>query len=91
MAADIAFLAMDIDYQGRGDLNPYLINTYINRSGDHDLLGVLEFYKCYRAYVRGKVESFRLDDPNIPGEEKRETLKRAQKYFDLAHHYSQRF
>jgi aminoglycoside phosphotransferase family enzyme len=91
VAADIAFLAMDIDYQGRGDLNPYLINTYINRSGDHDLLGVLEFYKCYRAYVRGKVESFRLDDPNIPGEEKRETLKRAQKYFDLAHHYSQRF
>jgi aminoglycoside phosphotransferase family enzyme len=91
VAADIAFLAMDIDYQGRGDLNPYLINTYIDRSGDRDLLGILDFYKCYRAYVRGKVESFRLDDPNIPEEEKKEALKRAQKYFNLAHRYSQRF
>ncbi len=91
VAADIAFLAMDIDYQGREDLNSYLINTYIDRSGDHDLPGILDFYKCYRAYVRGKVESFRLDDPNIPEEEKKEALKRAQKYFDLAHRYSQMF
>jgi aminoglycoside phosphotransferase family enzyme len=91
VAADIAFLAMDIDYQGRGDLNPYLINTYISGSGDCDLPGILDFYMCYRAYVRGKVESFRLDDPNIPEEEKKKALKKAQKYFDLAHRYSQRF
>jgi aminoglycoside phosphotransferase family enzyme len=37
------------------------------------------------------VESFRLDDPHIPEEEKKEALKRAQKYFGLAHRYSQRF
>ena len=91
VAADIAFLAMDIDYQGREDLNPYLINTYIEGSGDLDLPEILDFYKCYRAYVRGKVESFRLDDPTIPEEEKQNALKRAQKYFDLAHRYSQRF
>jgi hypothetical protein len=36
---------------------------------------VLDFYKCYRAYVRGKVESFRLDDPHIPEGEKKEALK----------------
>lgn len=91
VAADIAFLAMDLDYQGRADLALPLIRTYMDESGDSDIPDILDFYKCYRAYVRGKVESFRLDDPNIPQEEKMEARKRARRYFDLAHRYSQRF
>jgi aminoglycoside phosphotransferase family enzyme len=91
VAADIAFLAMDLDYHGREDLSEHLIGAYVGESGDHELTGVLDFYKCYRAYVRGKVESFRLDDPHIPEREKKEALKRAQKYFGLAHRYAQRF
>lgn len=55
------------------------------------MVEVLDFYKCYRAYVRGKVESFRLDDLNIPGVQKKEALERAKKYFDLAHRYTGRF
>src|SRR4030042_5610411 len=91
MAADIAFLAMDLDYHGRQDLSEHLIRAFIGESGDHELVEVLDFYKCYRSYVRGKVESFRLDDPNIPEREKIQALKRAQKYFNLAHSYAQRF
>jgi aminoglycoside phosphotransferase family enzyme len=91
VAADLAFLAMDLDYHERGDLNKPLISTYVKKSGDQDLMKVLDFYKCYRAYVRGKVESFRLDDPNIPEREKKEALKRAQKYFSLAHRYAKGF
>jgi len=91
VAADIAFLAMDLDYHGREDLSEHLIRAYIGESGDYELMGVLDFYKCYRAYVRGKVESFRLDDPNIPEKEKEEALKRAQKYFNLSYRYAQRF
>ena len=87
-AADIAFLAMDLDYQGREDLSEHLIGTYIERSGDLDLVKVLNFYKCYRAYVRGKVESFRLDDPNIPEGEKRSALQRAREYFNLSRRYA---
>jgi aminoglycoside phosphotransferase family enzyme len=90
VAADIAFLAMDLDYHGREDLSEHLIQAYIEKSGDQELLSMLDFYKCYRAYVRGKVESFRLDDPNIPKKEKKEALKRAQKYFDLAGRYTQK-
>ncbi len=71
VAADIAFLAMDLDYHGRQDLSEHLIRAYVGESGDHGLIEVLDFYKCYRAYVRGKVESFRLDDPHIPEGEKR--------------------
>jgi aminoglycoside phosphotransferase family enzyme len=91
VAADIAFLAMDLDYHGRQDLGEHLIRAFIGESGDQELAEVLDFYKCYRAYVRGKVESFRLDDPHIPEEEKKEALKRAQKYFNLAYRYAQRF
>ncbi len=90
-AADIAFLAMDLDYHEKEDLSEHLIQTYIQKSDDQDLMKVLHFYKCYRAYVRGKVESFRLDDPNIPEKEKKEALKRAQKYFSLSHRYALRF
>jgi len=91
VAADIAFLAMDLDYHGRQDLSAHLIHAFVGESGDHGLMEVLDFYKCYRAYVRGKVESFRLDDLQIPEAEKKGALKRAQKYFDLAHRYAQRF
>src|SRR4030066_2135199 len=91
VAADIAFLAMDLDYHNREDLSEHLIRAYIGESGDHELMEVLDFYKCYRAYVRGKVESFRLDDPHIPEEDKKGALKRAQEYFSLAHRYTQRF
>jgi len=91
VAADIAFLAMDLDYRGREDLSERLIQAYIRKSADRGVLDVLDFYKCYRAYVRGKVESFRLDDPNIPEHEKIEARKRAEKYFDLSFRYAQRF
>ena len=91
VAADIAFLAMDLDYHGRQDLSQHLTRAFIGESGDHALMEVLDFYKCYRAYVRGKVESFRLDDPNIPKGQKAEALKRAQNYFGLAHDYARRF
>jgi aminoglycoside phosphotransferase family enzyme len=91
VAADIAFLAMDLDYHGREDLGEHLIGAYVGESGDHELMEVLDFYKCYRAYVRGKVESFRLDDPNIPEREKKEATKRAREYFNLARRYAQRF
>jgi aminoglycoside phosphotransferase family enzyme len=90
VSADIAFLAMDLDYHGRQDLSEHLIRAFIGESGDQELIEVLDFYKCYRAYVRGKVESFRLDDLHIPEGEKKEAQKRAQKYFSLAHRYAQR-
>jgi len=91
VAADIGFLAMDLDSREREDLSEHLVHQYIEKSGDQDLLKVLDFYKCYRAYVRGKVESFRLDDPNISGREKEGAKRRARKYFGLALHYSEKF
>jgi len=90
VSADIAFVAMDLDYRGRSDLGRHLVNRYVNRSGDKGIYLVLDFYLCYRAYVRGKVESFRLDDPHTQKEEKQKALSRAVRYFKLSQRYARR-
>jgi aminoglycoside phosphotransferase family enzyme len=87
VASEIAFLAMDLDRYQQAALSQHLVNTYVELSNDEGLLKLLNFYKCYRAYVRGKVESFELDDPYIPGEEKAKVLTDAQGYFQLAESY----
>ncbi len=84
VASEIAFLAMDLDRYQRADLSQHLVNTYVKLSHDEELLKLLNFYKCYRAYVRGKVESFKLDDPYISKEEKTKVLAVAKSYFELA-------
>ena len=87
VASEIAFLAMDLDHYGRSDLSKDFVNYYVKLSHDNDLLKILPFYKCYRAYVRGKVESFKLDDPYIPEDEKARVVDVAGKYFKLAESY----
>jgi len=87
VASEIAFLAMDLDRYRQAGLSRHLVNTYVGLSHDEELLKLLDFYKCYRAYVRGKVESFKLDDPYIPEAEKAKVLTTARGYFQLAKSY----
>ncbi len=89
VAADIAFLAMDLDHYGRQDLSENFINAYVNISGDKELLKLLNFYKCYRAYVRGKVNCFQYDDKHISAEEKEKIAANARSYFKLAETYTE--
>ena len=86
-AADIAFLAMDLDYYGRRDYSDKLMEFYVEHSGDREVMEMLTFYKIYRAYVRGKVTSFKLDDPSISEEEKKKATATAKRYFELAYSY----
>ncbi|UCG10438.1 MAG: AAA family ATPase [Dehalococcoidia bacterium] len=85
VASEVAFLAMDLDHYGRADLSRSFVKTYVAQSRDSELLRLLNFYKCYRAYVRGKVACFQLDDPYI--KEKEPVRETARSYFDLAHAY----
>ena len=88
VASDVAFLSMDLEFQNKPRLSDYLIKHYIAFSKDKSLSSVLPFYKCYRAYVRGKVISFKLDDSNISLHEKDVSIKEAQAYFKLAAEYA---
>jgi aminoglycoside phosphotransferase family enzyme/predicted kinase len=86
-ANDIAFLAMDLDHQGRPDLSRYLINRMADALSDRGLLRVIAFYKCYRAYVRGKVETLQSLGVH-PFQAKERSRINAQRYFRLALQYA---
>lgn len=86
-AADIAFLLMDLDYHRKNSFSTTLLDEYLAATGDQGLSAVLDFYKIYRAVVRGKVESFRLNDPNIPAEDRKTAGEKARLYFRLARGY----
>jgi len=88
VAADIAFLAMDLDFKERTDLSYFFVERYVEYSGDQELMKLLPFYKCYRAYVRGKVVSFKIKDPSVGSEEKSAATKEAKAYFKLALAYA---
>ena len=89
-AADVAFLLMDLDYHGRHDLAEEVIRVYREASGDSVMGELLDFYKIYRAFVRGKVESFRLNDGGIDLHERELARARAVRYFRLARGYIER-
>ena len=87
VASELAFLAMDLDRHQQAGLSRRLVDTYAGMSHDEGLLSLLDFYKCYRAYVRGKVEGFKLDDSLISQSEKTKALESARTYFRLAESY----
>jgi aminoglycoside phosphotransferase family enzyme/predicted kinase len=88
VAGEVAFLAMDLDARGRPDLGYYFSECYQRRTADNGLFTLLPFYRCYRAYVRGKVLSFRLDEPEFSEEQRGIAATRAANYFNLARRYA---
>ncbi|TAM72159.1 bifunctional aminoglycoside phosphotransferase/ATP-binding protein [Mycobacterium sp.] len=85
LASEVAFLAMDLEYHGRADLAWGFVDSYVRASGDDGLLRLLDFYICYRAYVRGKVRSLRLEQTEQgSGAEGHELIAESRAYFDLA-------
>ncbi len=88
VAAEVAFLTMDLDFNGYPKQAEFFVKSYLQYAKDTDLPHLLNFYRCYYAYVRGKVISFRLDQKDIPADERAEITKTAGRYFDLAYQYA---
>ncbi|MGB6067077.1 MAG: AAA family ATPase [Desulfomonilaceae bacterium] len=83
-AADLAFLLMDLDFQGYPAFADQIGLRYADTSHDGEILRLLGFYKSYRAFVRGKVEAFILDDPEMSSAEKETARQVAKDYFQLS-------
>lgn len=88
VANDAAFLAMDLDYEGRPDLARYFASQMAAALEDDGMPRLMDFYKCYRAYVRGKVESLHSGAHAAPEEERKAATERARRYFRLALQYA---
>jgi aminoglycoside phosphotransferase family enzyme len=85
--ADIAFLLMDLEYHGGEAFSKTLWDLYRKPAGEGEVDLLLTFYKVYRAFVRGKVDSFQIDDETIGPDKKEEAIQRAKRYFELARSY----
>jgi hypothetical protein len=88
VAADLAYLAMDLDLLGRADLRAHLVASYSAVSEDCDLERMLCFFQCYRACVRGKIALLALAEPEIPEQDREEHRSTAAAAFDLALSYT---
>jgi len=88
VASDVAFLAMDLDFHGLNSLSRRFIDRFRLASEDDGLMEVLNFYKCYRAYVRGKIGLFTAYSPEVDPQTKETSLAQAKKYFSLAEQYA---
>ena len=88
VASDVAFLAMDLDFYGLDGLARRFIERFILKTADPGLAEMLNFYKCYRAYVRGKIGLFTASDPAVDPAVKTACLENAAKYFILAQRYA---
>ena len=86
VANDVAFLAMDFDFEGRSDLANLLLRNAVRQFQDFAMLKVANFYKCYRAFVRGKVESILGTEKETRNPQEHE--KQAARYFRLALRYA---
>jgi aminoglycoside phosphotransferase family enzyme/predicted kinase len=85
---DVAFTVMDLEARHRQDLGNAFLNTYAEQTGDWEGLQVLPLYLSRQAYVRAKVTSFLLDDPNIPQEVKQDAAQTASAYYEQAANYT---
>jgi aminoglycoside phosphotransferase family enzyme len=90
VAADVGFLAMDLDFHGLSEFSRHFTASFAAASSDEDLLQVLDFYKCYRACVRGKINALAAGELEVPPEEQRRAREMARAYFALAGAYARK-
>jgi len=88
IAADMAFLAMDLDFEGYPQVARHLLNSYLEYTNDEEMLVLMDFYKCYRACVRVKVNCLRLSQSDPGTNERIRLLKENDDYLNLAYRYA---
>ena len=88
VAADIDFLAMDLDFHGFRKLSDYFVRNFAQAANDPGILELVNFYKCYRAFVRGKINAFAAEQGSQSAAARRLALDQAQAYFKLAWEYA---
>ena len=91
ITSDLAFLAMDLDFEGYPQIAQHLMNTYLEYTKDEEMLILLDFYKCYRAYVRVKVNCFHLQEEDLLTNARSKLINETSRYLKLAYRYAVQF
>ncbi|HVU52361.1 MAG TPA: AAA family ATPase [Polyangia bacterium] len=90
VAADVAFLAMELDLAARPDLAAGFLARYAEAADDLDLYRAVDFYLSYRAWVRGKVAALIASDEDAPPEARKRKRAEARRDFALCRSYAGR-
>lgn len=86
-ACDLAYLAMDLDNNDLWELSRHFTERMSQKLEDPDLNRIITFYKCYRAYVKGKIKS--LQSEQTTDQDERNILNiSATRYFSLSLRYA---
>ena len=88
VAADLAYLTMDLDLAGRADLRAMLVDAYSLARNDDGLRRTLEFYRIYRALVRGNIALLAAGEAEVPAPQRATQLDIAAAAYDLARCYA---
>jgi aminoglycoside phosphotransferase family enzyme/predicted kinase len=91
VACDLAFLAMELDFQKHPQTAGRLVSAFVRHSGDRRLHSLLDFYKCYRAMVRVKVNCLRFTQADVGKDEGVKLAGDARRYLALAYRYAVQF
>ena len=91
VTSDLAFLAMDLDYEGFPKIANDLLDDYVKHTEDSDVFVLVDFYKCYRAFVRCKVNCIRLQEGEPNEQDKIKLVKETSNYLNLAYKYAVQF
>jgi hypothetical protein len=91
ITSDLAFLTMDLDFEGHPQVARHLINSVLDYTKDEEMLVLLEFYKCYRAFVRAKVNCFCLQGQDTANSRQKKLLRETRLYLNLAYRYAVEF
>ena len=85
--SEIAFLCMDLEHHGRPDYANRFLNSYLEHTGDYEGLQVARYYRVYRAIVRAKVASIRVEQ-EAASKTPSASLHECDQYLQLALQYS---
>ncbi len=91
VAEEVAFLAMDLEFEGYAPFARAFVDSYVAACEDRELALLLDFYKAYRAMVRAKVHSFQWDDERLDHAARARLHAIASRYYELALAYAQAF
>ncbi|MDX2303099.1 MAG: AAA family ATPase [Microscillaceae bacterium] len=85
---DLAFLLMDLEYRGHYDIAHYFAQKIIPKLEEDLVTELLDFYKIYRAAVRGKVNSLKAQEHEIAPKIQEESIQKARHYYQWALKYA---
>lgn len=86
--SEASFLSMELDSMGRIDLSDGFLSGFLSVFNDEVSLKLINYYRCYLAYVRAKVTCFLVDGKDKSWELFDEKVNEIKKLIDMSLFYA---